>query len=62
LNIVFHHITTQYHNPEDHDLSIVIEFGMPKKVGRVIKMCVNEICSKSAQVNMCLIHVQNGLK
>jgi hypothetical protein len=36
--------------------SILLEFGVPKKLVRLIKMCLNETYSKVHEVNICLIH------
>jgi hypothetical protein len=44
--------------------SILIELGVPVKLVRLIKMCLNERCSKSVWVK-CLsdnFHLQNGLR
>jgi hypothetical protein len=35
---------------------ILIEFGIPRKLVRLIKMCLNEIYSKIRIVNICLVH------
>jgi hypothetical protein len=44
--------------------SILLEFGIPKKLVRLIKMCLNETCSK---IRICKLlsdtfPIQNGLK
>jgi hypothetical protein len=44
--------------------NILLEFGIPKKLVRLIKMCLNETCSK---IRVCkyfsdTVPVQNGLK
>jgi hypothetical protein len=36
--------------------NIHIGFGIPIKLVRIIKIILNETCSKSVQVNICLIH------
>jgi hypothetical protein len=44
--------------------SILLEFGIPKKLVRIIKMCLNETCSK-VHVGKLLsdkFPIQNGLK
>jgi hypothetical protein len=44
--------------------SILLEFGIPKKLVRLIKMCLNETCSK-VRVGKLLSHtfpIRNGLK
>jgi hypothetical protein len=44
--------------------NILIEFGLPMKLVRLIKMCMNEACSK-VQVGMHLsvmFPIRNGLK
>jgi hypothetical protein len=35
--------------------NILIQFGVPMKLVRLIKMCLNETYSKVLQVNICLI-------
>jgi hypothetical protein len=35
--------------------NILIEFGIPMKLVRLIKMCLNETYSKVHRVNICLI-------
>jgi hypothetical protein len=44
--------------------NILIEFGIPKKQGRLIKMCLNETCSKvcTGEHLSGAFPVQNGLK
>jgi hypothetical protein len=44
--------------------NILLEFGIPKKLARLIKMCLNETCSK-VHVGKLLsdkFPIQNGLK
>jgi hypothetical protein len=43
---------------------ILLEFGIPKELGRLIKMCLNETYSK-VRIGKLLSHkfpIQNGLK
>jgi sorting nexin-29 len=44
--------------------NILIEFGVPMKLVRLIKTCLNETYSKAVQVNICPInfHIKNRLK
>jgi hypothetical protein len=35
---------------------ILIEIGIPRKLVRLIKMCLNETMVKFVQVNICLVH------
>jgi hypothetical protein len=41
--------------------NILLEFGIPKKLVRLIKMCLNETYS-TVHIGKCLIPIQNGLK
>jgi hypothetical protein len=34
--------------------SILVEFGVPVKLFRLIKICLKEMCSKVSTVNICL--------
>jgi hypothetical protein len=36
--------------------NILLEFGVPKKLVRLIKFCLNETYTKSVKVNFSLIH------
>jgi hypothetical protein len=44
--------------------SILTEFGLPLKLGRLIKMCLNETFSKVHIGNICFVHfpIQNDVK
>jgi hypothetical protein len=43
--------------------NILIEFGIPRKLVRLIKMCLNETHSRvHIGKNMCQVYYSNGLK
>jgi hypothetical protein len=44
--------------------NVLIEFDIPKKLDRLIKMCLNETCSKICMVKNLsdAFHIQNNVK
>jgi hypothetical protein len=42
--------------------NILLEFGIPKKLIRLIKTCLNETCSKVHKLLSDTFPIQNGLK
>jgi hypothetical protein len=57
VHLLFIDFKKAYNSVKREDLyNILVEFGIPKKLVRLIKMCLNEICSEVLVGKLCLIN------